>query len=103
MRIEKSTGVSFLLAFLFGPLGLLYVSKLWGFLLSIGYILIAMNGGSPSFFDFVLWWVCIWVLCLILSVMLASRNNKKVAEAKHIADEARHQETLAALGGRSNA
>ncbi len=110
MRVQKSTGVSFILAFLFGPLGLLYVSKLWGSLLSLGcfYFLIASDapftsmGSFVDVFIFFAWWSVAWIVCLILSVVLATRNNKKVALAQQLTDEARHQETLAALEGRQN-
>lgn len=66
---QKSTGTAFLLAFLFGPLGLLYASVTGGIImLFVGillFFLIPIIGGLIS-----------WVICMIWAVNAASEANR---------------------------
>ncbi|RYU90057.1 hypothetical protein EWM62_10980 [Mucilaginibacter terrigena] len=68
---QKSVGVAFLLAFLFGPLGLLYASILGGIVMFIAgiilFIVIPIIGG-----------VIAWVGCIIWAVMAAQNANKVI-------------------------
>jgi len=67
---QKSVGTAFLLAFLFGPLGLLYASVLGGFIMFVVgiilFFLIPIVGG-----------ILAWVGCIIWAV-IASQNANKV-------------------------
>ncbi len=95
MKTTKSTGLSFVLVLLFGPLGLFYASPLFGALLLVATIaLMAANllgGWLLSMF-------VVWPVCIICSIVLVTRNNKAVERRRDLAEEARHQEQLAAIG-----
>jgi hypothetical protein len=71
MGKQKSVGIAFLLAFLFGPLGLLYASILGGivmfFITFLFFFLLPFIG--PIF--------C-WVGCIIWAVVAAGRANKSM-------------------------
>ena len=66
---QKSVGVAFLLAFLFGPLGLLYASVVGGIVMFFAgiilFIVIPIIGG-----------VIAWVGCVIWAVVAAGNANK---------------------------
>jgi hypothetical protein len=66
---QKSVGTAFLLAFLFGPLGLLYASILGGIVMFIVgiilFFLIPIIGGIMA-----------WVGCIIWAIMAAQNANK---------------------------
>jgi hypothetical protein len=65
---SKSVGVAFLLAFLFGPLGLLYASILGGIVMFvlglILFFLIPIVGG-----------ILAWIGCMIWAVIAANQAN----------------------------
>lgn len=66
---QKSVGVAFILAFLFGPLGLLYASVMGGiimfFVSILVFVLIPIIGPILS-----------WIGCIIWAVMAADNVNK---------------------------
>lgn len=66
---QKSVGLAFLLAFLFGPLGLLYASILGGivmfFVSLILFFVIPIVGGIIG-----------WIGCIIWAVVAAQNSNK---------------------------
>lgn len=68
---NKSVGVAFLLAFLFGPLGLLYASILGGIVMFLGgiilFFLIPIVGG-----------ILAWIGCIIWAVIAANQENAKM-------------------------
>lgn len=68
---QKSVGTAFLLAFLFGPLGLLYASVMGGiimfFLGIVLFFLIPIIGG-----------IIAWVGCIIWAVVAAGDANKNI-------------------------
>ncbi|MBB5395874.1 hypothetical protein [Mucilaginibacter sp. AK015] len=68
---QKSVGTAFLLAFLFGPLGLLYASILGGvvmfFATIILFFVIPIIGAAIA-----------WVGCIIWAVMAAQNANKVI-------------------------
>ena len=66
---KKSTGVAFLLTFLFGPLGLLYVSPVGGIILFIVGVL--------SFFVLpIIGGIIIWIISIIWAVTAASNSGR---------------------------
>lgn len=65
---QKSVGVAFLLAFLFGPLGLLYASVAGGVLMFF-VNLIALFLFFPALF-------ITWIVCIIWAVIAAGSANK---------------------------
>jgi hypothetical protein len=68
---QKSVGVAFLLAFLFGPLGLLYASVTGGIIMFIlGIVIGIITLGFGLIF--------IWVGCIIWAVIAAGAANKKM-------------------------
>ena len=67
---QKSVGTAFLLAFLFGPLGLLYASVTGGIVMFILGILIALIT-----FGFGI--IFVWIGCIIWAVVAAGNANKK--------------------------
>lgn len=66
---QKSVGTAFLLAFLFGPLGLLYASILGGVIMFFAgivlFFVIPIIGG-----------VIAWVGCIIWAIVAAQNANK---------------------------
>lgn len=66
---QKSVGTAFLLAFLFGPLGLLYASVIGGVVMFVVgiilFFLIPIVGG-----------IFAWVGCIIWAVIAAQKANK---------------------------
>src|ERR1700690_4097288 len=68
---QKSVGVAFLLAFLFGPLGLLYASVVGGVVMFLIGILIAIVT-----FGFGI--IFVWIGCIIWAVVAAGNANKKM-------------------------
>lgn len=77
---QKSTGTAFLLAFLFGPFGLLYASVTGGIIMIfVGillFFLIPIIGGVIS-----------WVICMIWAVNAAGEANRNaIANANRIAN-----------------
>ncbi len=68
---QKSVGVAFLLAFLFGPLGLLYASVTGGIVMFLVGILIAIVT-----FGFGI--IFVWIGCIIWAVVAAGNANKKM-------------------------
>lgn len=71
---QKSVGVAFLLAFLFGPLGLLYASVTGGIVMFILGILI-------SIVTFGIGLIFVWIGCIIWAVVAAGNANKKMTSA----------------------
>jgi len=68
---QKSVGVAFILAFLFGPLGLLYASILGGIVMFILTVVL--------FFLIPIIGACIaWVGCIIWAIIAAQNANKVV-------------------------
>ena len=68
---SKSTGTAFILAFLFGPLGLLYASVPGG--------IIMMILGLISFFIApLIGFIIIWILCIIWAVAATGSSTQKV-------------------------
>ncbi len=74
---QKSVGVAFLLAFLFGPLGLLYASVTGGIVMFILGILIAIVT-----FGFGL--IFVWIGCIIWAIIAANNANKKMTSGAGI-------------------
>ena len=74
---RKSVGVAFLLAFLFGPLGLLYASVVGGIVMFFLGILIAIVT-----FGFGL--IFVWIGCIIWAIIAANNANKKMANGAGI-------------------
>lgn len=68
---SKSVGTAFLLAFLFGPLGLLYASVIGGivmfFISIVLFILIPVVGA-----------IFAWIGCIIWAIMAANAANDKM-------------------------
>jgi hypothetical protein len=66
----KSTGVAFLLAFLFGPLGLLYASIAGGiimfFIALLSFFILPVIGA-----------VLVWIGCIIWAIVAAQNANSK--------------------------
>ena len=69
---RKSVGIAFLLAFLFGPLGLFYASVVGGIVMFFLGILIAIVT-----FGFGL--IFVWLACIIWAIIAANNANKKMA------------------------
>lgn len=71
----KSVGVAFLLALLFGPLGLLYASVAGGIIMLIVSVLAAFVSvftfGVPTF-------IC-WVICIVWACVAANGHNSRLA------------------------
>lgn len=68
---SKSVGVAFILAFFFGPLGLLYASVLGGIVMFFAGILLFLV--LP-----VVGAVIAWIGCLIWAVVAANAENEKL-------------------------
>ena len=66
---KKSTGVAFLLAFLFGPLGLLYASP-------VGGIVLFFVGIISFFFLPVIGFILIWIISIIWAVVAAGNSGR---------------------------
>lgn len=67
---SKSVGMAFLLAFVFGPLGLLYASVSGGIILMILGVII-------GFFTLGLGLVFVWIASIIWAVVAANNANGK--------------------------
>ncbi len=66
---QKSTGTAFILAFLFGPLGLLYASTAGGIIMFFGGLIIGVvTLGIGLLF--------IWPICIIWAVVAVQNSNK---------------------------
>ncbi|HZY37262.1 MAG TPA: hypothetical protein VFE53_11465, partial [Mucilaginibacter sp.] len=71
---QKSVGVAFLLAFLFGPLGLLYASVTGGIVMFIlGVIISIVTLGFGL--------IVVWIACIIWAVVAANNANSRVSSA----------------------
>jgi TM2 domain-containing membrane protein YozV len=66
----KSVGVAILLAFFFGPLGLLYASVAGG-------IIMLILGGLIAIVTLGFGLIIVWVACVIWAVVAANNANKK--------------------------
>lgn len=74
---QKSVGVAFLLAFFFGPLGLLYASVVGGIvMLILGLIIGIVTLGLGLIF--------VWIGCIIWAVVAANNANNKMANTAGI-------------------
>jgi len=71
MGKAKSVGVAFLLAFLFGPLGLLYASVTGGIVMFIAGVIIGIVTIGIGL-------IFVWVACIIWAVVAADSANKKL-------------------------
>ena len=68
---SKSVGLAFILTFLLGPLGLLYVSILWGLVLTvlavvIGVVTFGVGTGV------------IWLISIIWAVVAVKKRNERL-------------------------
>ncbi len=74
---KKSTGVAFILAFLFGPLGLLYASILGGFIMFfitlISWFVLPLIGA-----------IFCWVGCIIWAIVAVNQHNQKAPQIQHV-------------------
>lgn len=68
---QKSVGVAFLLAFLFGPLGLLYASVVGGIVMMIVSALVAIVTLGFGL-------LITWPVCVIWAIIAANNANKKM-------------------------
>lgn len=73
MGNRKSVGTAFLLAFFFGPLGLLYASVIGGVVMFFISILL-------FFVLFVIGSLISWIICIIWAVVAASGANRKMSQ-----------------------
>lgn len=69
---QKSVGVAFLLAFLFGPLGLLYASVVGGIVMIIVSVLVAIVTLGLGL-------LITWPICIVWAIIAANSANKKMA------------------------
>lgn len=69
---RKSLGLALILTFLFGPLGLLYASALWG-------LVMIVLGAIVGFVSLGLGLVVIWPLSMGLAALLVWRRNAALA------------------------
>jgi len=69
---QKSAGVAFILAFFFGPLGLLYASVTGGIVMFIFGVLI-------SIITLGLGLVVVWIACIIWAVIAVNNTNSKAS------------------------
>ena len=68
---SKSVGLAFLLTFLFGPLGLLYVSILWGIVLTIAAVILGvLTFGVAA--------GVIWLVSIIWAVVAVKKHNEQL-------------------------
>jgi hypothetical protein len=74
---QKSVGVAFLLAFLFGPLGLLYASVVGGIVMIIVSVLVAIVTLGFGL-------LITWPICIIWAIIAANNANKKMASGARI-------------------
>ena len=74
---QKSVGVAFLLAFLFGPLGLLYASV-------VGGIVMFFVTGLVAIVTLGLGLLITWPVCIIWAIIAANDANKKMASGSGI-------------------
>lgn len=73
---QKSAGVAFLLAFLFGPLGLLYAS------VTGGLIMLVLSFISIIFFPLAI--LC-WIICMIWAVIAVNNHNSNMTNKANAA------------------
>ncbi len=71
MGKQKSVGVAFLLAFLFGPLGLLYASVAGGLIMLILGVIIGI-------FTLGIGLVIVWIASIIWAVVAANNANSNI-------------------------
>lgn len=74
---RKSVGLAFLLAFLFGPLGLLYASVTGGIIMFILGIIIGIV-------TFGMGLILVWPICIIWAVIAANNENSKISSGSNI-------------------
>ena len=125
MNAEKSVTTAVILTVLFGFLGLLYSSRL-ALLIIGGLWLVAMIGvgvlvegahaevsseaasaaeqlgtdigaGLSFFIGLLIVSAIAWIASITVAVMATQRHNREVVRIRDLADEVRHQETLAAM------
>lgn len=105
MENQKSKGAAFMLAVLFGPLGLLYVSVLTGLILFGIELAMVVASGQGAMAIIVLFW---FVSLILAPAMAGERNKKAMALAKKeeeetqeraALEERRHKELLRAAAG----
>jgi hypothetical protein len=71
---QKSVGVAFILAFFFGPLGLLYASVTGGIVMIIlGVIISIVTLGFGL--------IVVWIVCIIWAIVAANSANSKITAA----------------------
>jgi hypothetical protein len=68
---QKSAGIAFLLAFFFGPLGLLYASVIGGIIMIILSLIIGI-------FTLGIGLIIGWVISIIWAVVAVNMHNKKL-------------------------
>lgn len=74
---QKSVGVAFILAFFFGPLGLLYASVTGGIVMFIlGAIISIVTLGFGL--------ILVWIICIIWAVVAANNANSKIPPAASV-------------------
>lgn len=89
MYARKSQGVSFLLTFFFGPLGLLYSSVVGGVILTISAFVVGM-------FTFGVGALLLWPVAIVWGAAATSSFNSNQAHAERIdAEHAQYQHDLA--------
>lgn len=72
--VPKSVGVAFLLAFLFGPLGLLYASTAGGLIM----LVVSFFAFFLSFVTFGLTGLLSWITCIIWACVAANSHNERI-------------------------
>ena len=77
MGNKKSAGLAFLLAFLFGPLGLLYASVVGGLvMICVGIIIFFLTAGLGEIF--------VWIVCIIWAIVAVNNENNNPAAGTNI-------------------
>ena len=92
MKSEKSAGLGFFLAFLFGPLGLFYASGLAGAVLTVLAV-------SLGFLTLGIALPFIWIASMIWAVVAINSYNGELAEQRERREDLRHRELLALSQG----
>ena len=70
-KSEKSVGISLLLTFLFGPLGMLYSTVVGGLIMIVVTFLVGL-------FTLGLGLIITWPICLIWGAMAVSSHNQRL-------------------------
>ena len=125
LKSQKSVGVSVVLTFFFSFFGLLYSSVISFLVVGVLSVLLfltlfgsigdahtvttanvttdaeyagaVIGAGIAGIFFWFIWWILTWIPSCIIGLITTQRHNRKVVEQRNLMDEARHQETLAAL------